>query len=75
MLAQRVTKSSPTQTCNQDCLSASLMHLDVGEVDLASHVHVPAVIVQSLAPSHDLSCCAGNAATVSSQIFSINLDE
>ena len=37
------------------------MHLDVGEVDLAAHVHVSAVIVQSHAPTDDLSDCAGHA--------------
>ena len=31
------------------------MHLDDGEVPLAVHVHVPAGIVQSDAPSADLS--------------------
>ena len=30
-------------------LSRSLKHLDVGEVDLTSHIHVPAVNVQSYA--------------------------
>ena len=61
------TQSSPARTCDQDCLSPSLMHLDVGEVDLVSHVHVPAVIVQSFALSEDPSDCAGRAAAVSSQ--------
>ena len=43
------------------------MHLDVGEVDFTSHVHVPAVSVQSYAPSDDLSNFTGHAAAVSSQ--------
>ena len=65
VLAQRLTRSSPARTNDQDCLSPSLMHLDVGEVDLASHIHVPAVSVQLHAPSDDLSKCTGHAAAVS----------
>ena len=44
------------------------MHLGVGEVDLVSHIHVPAVSV----PSEDPSDCAGHAATVSSQRSSVS---
>ena len=44
-LAQRLTRSSPARTCDQDCISPSLMHQDDGEFDLASHVRVPAVSV------------------------------
>ena len=55
VLAQRLTRSSPARTCNQDCLSPSQSHLDVDEVDLASHVRVSAVSVQSHVPSDDLS--------------------
>ena len=47
------------------------MHLDGGEVDLTSQVHVLAVIVQSHAPSEDPSDCAGLAAAVSSQWSSV----
>ena len=57
VLAQRLTRSSPAPTCDQDCLCPSLMHLedlDVGNVDLTSHIHVPAVSVQSNAPFNDL---------------------
>ena len=56
---------------DQDWLSPSLMHQDVGEVDFVSHVHVPAVMVQPYAPSDDPSYCAGHAAAVSSQSFSV----
>ena len=44
----------------------TLMHLDVGEVDHASCVHVPAVGLQSHVPSDDLSDCTRHAAAVSS---------
>ena len=37
----------------------SLMHLDVGEVDLTSHIHIPTVRVQPYAFSDDLSACTG----------------
>ena len=47
------------------------MRLDVGEVDLTSHAHVPAVSVQSFVPSDDLSNCTRLAAAVSSQRSSI----
>ena len=46
------------------------MHLDVGEVDLVSHVHVPAVNVPSHASSEHPTDCAGRAAAVSSQTSS-----
>ena len=71
VLAQRLTQSSPTRTCDRGCLSPSLMHLDDGEVDHVSHVRVPAATVQSYAPSDDLSGCAGHAAAVSSQRSSV----
>ena len=48
VLAQRLSR-----TCDHDCLSPSLMHPVVGEVDLVSHVHVPAVIVWSHARLED----------------------
>ena len=41
------------------------------KVDLISHAHVPAVIVQSCAPSENPSDCAGHAAAVSSQRSSV----
>ena len=56
--------------CDHDCLSPSLVHLDVGEVHLTSHIHAPTVSVQSYAPSDDLSYCAEHAVVVSSQRFS-----
>ena len=65
--AQRLTRSSPTRTGDQDCFSPSRLHLDVGEVDFTSHIHVPAVSVQSRVPSDVLSNCTGHAAAVSSQ--------
>ena len=65
-LAQRLTRSCPARTSDQDCSSPSLMRLDVGAVDLTSHIHVPAVSVQSHAPSDDLSNCKGHAPAVSS---------
>ena len=43
------------------------MHLDDSEVDFASHVRMPAVVVQSYASFDDLSDCTGHAAAVSSQ--------
>ena len=67
VFAQRFSRSSLAPTFDHDCLSPSLMYLEVGEVDFASHVHVPAVIVHSSAPSDDLSDCAGHTAAVSSQ--------
>ena len=39
VLAQRLPRISPARTCDRDCLSSSLMHLDVGEVDFTSHIH------------------------------------
>ena len=33
VLTQRFTRSSPTWTCDRDCLSPSLMHLDDGEIE------------------------------------------
>ena len=62
VLAQRLPRVSRARTCHQDCFSPLLMHLDVGKVDLTSHTHVPAVIVQSYAPSDDPYYCAGHAA-------------
>ena len=47
--------------------SPSQTYLDVDEVDPASHVHVPAVIVESHAPSGDLSSFTRHAEAVSSQ--------
>ena len=52
-------------------LVPSLIHLYVCEVDRASHIHVPAVTVQTNAPSNDLSNCTRLAAAVSSQGSSI----
>ena len=59
-------RTSPVRIFDQDCLSPPMMHLDVGEIGRTSHIHVPAVSVQSNAPSADLSC-TGHAAAVSSQ--------
>ena len=42
------------QTGDRERFSPSLMHLEVGEVDL-THILVPAVSVHSHAPSNDLS--------------------
>ena len=67
VLAQRITRSSPARTIDQDCISHSLTHLDVGEVDFTSHIHVPAVSVQSHVPSDVLSNCTRHAAAVSSR--------
>ena len=47
------------------------MHLDVGEVDFASHIHVPAMCVQSHLPFDDLPNFTGRAAAVSSQGSSV----
>ena len=47
---------SPARTSGS---SPSLMHLDVGEVDLTSHIHVLAVSVQSHVPSDVLYNCTG----------------
>ena len=55
VLAQRVTRSSLARANGQDWLSLSLTDLDVGAVDVTSHVHVPTVIAQSYAPSDDPS--------------------
>ena len=71
VLAQRLTRSSPAWTSDQDCSSPSLMHLDVGKVDFTYHVHVPVESVQSYAPSDELSTCTGHAAAVSHQWFSV----
>ena len=70
-LAQRLARSSTAGTSDQECSSPSLMHLDVGEADFTSHIHVPAVSVQSHIPSDVLSNCTGHAAAVSSQRFSV----
>ena len=59
VLAQRSPRFSPARTCDQDCLSPSLTHLDVGEGDRTSHIHLPSVTIQSNAPSDDLSACTG----------------
>ena len=40
------------------------MHLDVGEVDFASHIHVPAVIVLSHLPSDVFFDSTGHAAAL-----------
>ena len=58
VLAQRLPRISFARTCDQDHFS-SLMHLDVGEVDLTSHIHSPTVSVQPYAFSDDLSACTG----------------
>ena len=65
VLAQRITRSSPVRTSDQDCVFPSVMHLDVGEVDFTSHIHVPTVSVQSHVPSDVLSNCTRHAAAVS----------
>ena len=65
-LAHRLTRSSPTWTCDRPSFSPSLMRSDDGEVDQDSHVHVPAEVVQSYASSDDLSDCAGHSPAVSS---------
>ena len=70
VLAQRSTRSSPAR--HATWTSQSLMHLDVGDIDLTSHVHVPAVSVQSHVPSAVLSNCKGHAAAVSSQRPSVS---
>ena len=62
VLAQRFTRSSPARTCDQDYVSPSKVHLDAGEDDRTSHVHVPAVSVQSYAPSTCIYDCTGHAA-------------
>ena len=62
---------SAFHSLHQDCLSPSLMHLDVGEVDLTSFIHVPAMIVPSHAPTEDPSDCAGHAAAVPSRRSSV----
>ena len=69
VLAQRLTRSSPAPTCDQDFLSHSLIHLDVGEVDLTSHIHVLAMSVQISPASDDL--CTGHAAAVESHSSSV----
>ena len=66
-LAQRLARSSPGRTSDQDCFSPSRMHLDAGEVDPTYHTHVPTVGVQSYVQSDDLSNYTGHAAAVSSQ--------
>ena len=71
----RLTRSSLARTSNQNCSSPSLMHLDVGEVDLASHIHVPAVSVRSHVPSDDLCNCTGHTAAVSSPRSSVTGEE
>ena len=58
VLAQRLPRISFARTCDKD-LFFSLMHLDVGEVDLTSHIHMPTVSVQPYAFSDDLSACTG----------------
>ena len=71
-LAQRLTQSSLAQTSDQDCLSSSLMQLDVGEVDFTtSHIHVPAVSVQSPISSDVLCNCTGHVEAVSSHRSSV----
>ena len=71
VLAQRLTRSSPSRTSDEECFCPLLKHLDVGEVDVTSHIHVPAVSVQSHVPSDDLCDCTGHAASVSSQRSSV----
>ena len=51
--------------------SPSFVHLDDGEVDLTSHIHVPAVSVQSHVSSDVLSDSKGDAAAVSSHGSSV----
>ena len=42
VLAQRLTRFSPAPACDKNCLSPSLIHLDVGEVDF-NHMHHPMI--------------------------------
>ena len=65
--AQRLTRISLTRTYGQDCLSPSPMHLDGGQVDLRSHIHVPSVSVKS----DDLWSSTEDVAAVSSQCSSV----
>ena len=51
------------------------MHLDNGEVDLTSHIHVPVVSFQSHVSSDVLPHCKGHAAAVSSQRSSVTGEE
>ena len=41
--AQRSSRSSPARTCDQDCLSPPMMHLDVGEVGRTLSMHRPLI--------------------------------
>ena len=61
VLAQRLKRSSPARTCDQDCFSPSL--------DCTSHIHVSAGSVQPHEPM--ISLCTGHAAAVSSQGSSV----
>ena len=66
VLAQRLTRSSPTRTNDQDSSFPSMMRLGVGEGD-RTHIHVPAVSIQP----DDLFNCTGHAADVPSQCSSV----
>ena len=59
VLAQRLTRTSPSQASDQDCSSPSPMHLDGGQVDFGSSINVPFVNVQLHAPSDALSSSTG----------------
>ena len=53
VLAQRSPRIPPARTLDQNCPSPSPMHLNVGEIDRTSHIHVPAMTVLSDAPFDD----------------------
>ena len=69
VLAWHLPRISPARPCGQDCFFPLMTHLDDGEVDLASHVLVPAVILQSHAPSDHLSDCGTCGARLISKVF------
>ena len=76
VLAQRLPRFPHAQTGDRECFSPSLMQLDGDEVGRICRVHLPAVSVQSHAPSDDLSSCAGHdddghTGAVSSQCSSV----
>ena len=56
VLVQRLTRSSPAQTCTPDCSSPSLVHLIDGGIDPTSRVRVPSVSVQSRTNSDEHLC-------------------
>ena len=46
VLAQGLTRTSPSRASDQSCSSPSPMYLDGGQVDFRSHIHVLLVSVQ-----------------------------